>query len=440
MNTGTPAGPDGKFLTADDGLRIGCGSAAKDAGYAGTPATDILGNARQGLTDIGAYEYTGSTCPTLIYVDGSRPNNLGDGTSWATAKRDVQAGINTVGAGGDVWVKAGTYLPTQDPNGDAYTADARNKAFYLTTKDVRLYGGFAGNETLLSQRNVATNVTILSGDLDGSAGTNDAYHVLVTRNRSNACVVDGFTITGGRATGSGTFAGIATYPQYSGGGLYNTDAGVPQITGCTFLANSASTEGGGIYNTTSSNATLSNCTFLNNTATSGGGMFNTNSSNPQLSSCTFSGNTATSYGGGMHNTNSGGAQLSNCTFSANTASVGGGMYNTNGSYVALAGCTLSANTASSSGGGMYNSYGGIGTLTNCIFSANTASAGGGMYNIYGASPVMNSCVFLGECGNQQWRRHVSGSGQRSADQQLYLQRQYYRQQWRRPVYDCQRRR
>ncbi len=108
----------------------------------------------------------------VYYVDGSKPNNSGAGTSWATAKRDVQAAINVATANGDeVWVKAGTYLPTMDPNGNATPADPRDKAFYIRGADIKLYGGFIGTESSGSARNAAANATILSGYLDGSSGT-----------------------------------------------------------------------------------------------------------------------------------------------------------------------------------------------------------------------------------------------------------------------------
>jgi hypothetical protein len=46
---------------------------------------------------------------TPIYVDASRPDDSGGGTSWATAKKYIQSGINIVDAGGTVNVAAGTY-------------------------------------------------------------------------------------------------------------------------------------------------------------------------------------------------------------------------------------------------------------------------------------------------------------------------------------------
>src|SRR5207302_1962326 len=54
VNTINPAGPDGIWITNDDGLRLRSDSPCIDAGSStGAPATDILGNPRIGAPDIG---------------------------------------------------------------------------------------------------------------------------------------------------------------------------------------------------------------------------------------------------------------------------------------------------------------------------------------------------------------------------------------------------
>lgn len=57
VNPGLPAGPDGIFMTADDGLRLSTGSPALNYGVtAGMPETDILGVTRESPPEMGAYE------------------------------------------------------------------------------------------------------------------------------------------------------------------------------------------------------------------------------------------------------------------------------------------------------------------------------------------------------------------------------------------------
>jgi hypothetical protein len=93
----------------------------------------------------------------------ARPDNTGEGRSWATAKKDVQNAINLALAGDQVWVRAGTYKPTQAPP-NCWGCGVRDYTFFV--KDgVKLYGGFAGTETSLTQRNMAANTTTLSGEI-----------------------------------------------------------------------------------------------------------------------------------------------------------------------------------------------------------------------------------------------------------------------------------
>ncbi len=133
--------------------------------------------------------------------------------------------------------------------------------------------------------------------------------VLILSGEGPDTVLDGFTITGGIATGGGGGMAIEfTSPTVSncvfsgnsaanGGGIFNFFAS-PTVINCTFSGNSA-TAGGGIHNF-SSNPTVTNCLFLGNTANSGGGMFNS-SSNTTVTNCHFTENSADTSGGGMSN-------------------------------------------------------------------------------------------------------------------------------------------
>src|SRR5262245_4911945 len=80
------------------------------------------------------------------------------GASWSDAK-DLQAALTAATSGDQIWVKAGTYKPTTGTN--------RSATFQLKN-GVALYGGFAGTESSLIQRDPTLNVTILSGDLLGN--------------------------------------------------------------------------------------------------------------------------------------------------------------------------------------------------------------------------------------------------------------------------------
>ena len=343
---------------------------------------------------------------TVYYVDATRLDNTGTGLSWTAAKKDLQEAINLATTTGDeVWVKAGTYKPTTVPTSatSAGGITVQDQAFYLFTADVKLYGGFAGTETAASQRNPVANLTTLSGDLNSGAGAADAHHVLLTINRTSACVIDGFTVRAGRADGSGTISvSSRTFARNGGGGLYTNNSS-PTVSNCTFSSNSALSAGGGMYIQSNSSPTVRYCTFSGNTATGpfstgvGAGMYESGSSST-VSDCTFSNNSATGSGGGMFTSNN--ATVVSCTFSENSASSGAGMYNSGNPVVNS--CTFSRNAATIYGGGLYNDGFSSAAVSNSTFISNTAGAssfgggsGGGMYTADGSITTMNTCTFNG---------------------------------------------
>jgi hypothetical protein len=259
---------------------------------------------------------------------------------------------------------------------------------------------------------VGKAVTLRSSDgpavttIDGGGGI---HVVQCVSGEGPGTVLDGFTITGGDASGSGS--------DSRGGGMYNhssspavtnctfignvavrgggmgTWLGSPTVTDCTFSANSASSGGGmgGLF----SSPTVINCMFDGNVAlTDGGGMGNWYSS-PTVTGCTFSDNRATdadSTGGGMFNFDDANAVVTDCTFVGNSATLGGGMYNGTSSPTVTS-CLFVTNDAYD-GGGMYN-YFGDPTVTSCLFTENYTSAkGGGMYN-ENSSPIVTECQFVG---------------------------------------------
>jgi hypothetical protein len=311
----------------------------------------------------------------ILYV---KPDAGGNCSSWADACI-LQRALGSASSGDEIWVAEGTHKPGTN----------RTDTFHLKN-GVEIYGGFAGTETSLDDRDWTIHETILSGDLlgdDGSGFANyadNSYHVVTGSGTDATAVLDGFTISGGYASGS--------YPGDRGGGMYN-DQGSPTLTNVTFSGNTASS-GGGMLNVSSSSPTLTNVTFSGNTASSGGGMHNGDNSNPVLTNVTFSGNTAmASGGGGMYNDSSS-PGLTNVTFSGNLAIFGGGMYNW-GSSPGLTNVTFSSNSAGYLGGGMYNCGDSSPMLTEVTFSGNTAAnGGGGMYN-ESSSPTLTNVGFSG---------------------------------------------
>ncbi|MFN8483108.1 MAG: choice-of-anchor Q domain-containing protein [Anaerolineae bacterium] len=256
---------------------------------------------------------------TIIYVV---PGGAGakTGADWANAN-DLAPALAGASGSAEIWVAAGTYKPTSGTD--------KSETFALKN-DVAVYGGFAGNETQLNQRNWRTNVTILSGDI-GTANNNgdNSYHVVTGSGTDATAILDGFTVTGGNASvGGGDCAGARC-----GGGMLNI-GGSPTVTNVTFSGNNAFRAGGGMYNginvTIPSSPTLTNVIFSGNTADTGGGIEN-DYSNPILLNVVFSGNRA-DKGGALYNAGispSNPTALTNATFNGNSANQGGAVYNVN---------------------------------------------------------------------------------------------------------------
>ncbi|UCG33381.1 MAG: right-handed parallel beta-helix repeat-containing protein, partial [Phycisphaerales bacterium] len=253
-----------------------------------------------------------------LYVDGSA-TGLEQGTTWANAYTDLQDALDIAALPGsaatEIWVAAGTYLPTR-----LISSDPRSAAFLLVD-DVTLLGGFAGDETFVEQRDPGVRETILSGDLgqnDGSGVMDDnAYHVVIAQGVGSTAVLDGFVITAGRADAAGD-------PNDRGGGFLCDNAS-PTILGCVFRQNHAADRGGGFMVKEVSGPVLNACVFQSNTADGrGGGLFNSGSGTATIVNGLFTGNSAV-YGGGM--ANAGVPDVICCSFSGNTASTwGGGIY------------------------------------------------------------------------------------------------------------------
>ncbi|MHC4537194.1 MAG: choice-of-anchor Q domain-containing protein, partial [Planctomycetota bacterium] len=236
------------------------------------------------------------------------------------------------------------------------------------------------------------------------------YHVVqCISGEDNGTILEGFTITGGNAMGSGFDGyGGGMFNDYSsptvtnctftgnsadyGGGMGGWSTSSPTVTNCTFSGNIA-IDGGGMYNHQYSSPTVTDCTFSDNTASNGGGMRNYYSS-PTVTDCTFSGNTANKVGGGMCNAESNNSTVTDCTFRGNIAIWGGGMFNWDNSSLTVTNCSFSDNAADY-GGGMYNGDESSSTVTNCTFTGNIAIDGGGMYNDT-SSPTLANCILWGD--------------------------------------------
>ncbi len=330
-----------------------------------------------------------SAAAQVVYVDDDAPGG-GDGSSWGTAFNDLQDALALDGKPGadvsEIWVAAGTYRPDGG-------SGSRAMSFQLLS-GVAVYGGFAGDEQRLEERDPVANPTILSGDIGVPGDDSDnTYRIVLALGVDDTAVLDGFTITGGRATGASVFG--------RGGGIHSFDAD-PVIANCILLDNQAR-RGGTVY-LAQGNPTVRDCTIDGSVALDdyGGAMYIAAGTTAVLEDCSVLNSTSLLDGGGLYNAGTG-STLMGCTIGGNGVGPavftqsGGGIYNAPGSSATFTACLIENNVAER-GGGMHNELCAT-TLTRCLFTGNVASehsatGGGGMFN-WGATVALTDCSFTG---------------------------------------------
>jgi hypothetical protein len=259
---------------------------------------------------------------SVVFVNVANTNATQNGNAWATAYSNMQTALSSAPANSVFWVAKGVYKPTATTN--------RNISFNIPS-GAKLYGGFAGTETMLSEGNIEANPTILSGEIGSPSTVNDnSYHVVTFIGASNATILDGFTVMGGNASFNSTRPPSPTNVSASqplsindGGGIGLDNGSSPTIINCRIISNDAYF-GGGLYATNNSNPTVKNSVFMNNQATFGGGIYNL-SSNPTYSNILIAGNKAT--GGAMYN-NGSNPIITNVTIAGN-GGYNGAIFNSN---------------------------------------------------------------------------------------------------------------
>jgi hypothetical protein len=280
------------------------------------------------------------------YVRPNAPAG-GNGTSWATAYNNLKTALNAVQSNPavtQVWVAKGTYYP--------------GTTRFNLRNNLALYGGFLGNETQLSQRNIALHETSLTGQ--GEQG-------IINGGTTNAtAVVDGFTIRDGNALRGGAVEdGGSTYRSckfidnfaMDVGGAYSTYQGSPSFLNCIFIGNEALAGGSAIILSANNivNFTVRNCVFENNTT------------NPVSQVIYYEGGTGS---------------IVNCDFRNNT----GAAVETYSGTLAFHTCRVVGGTAEIAA---VNSYGGTVTITNSVIAGNS---GASVYMFDGTLVIRNSTI------------------------------------------------
>ena len=191
-------------------------------------------------TDVNVCAYGGE----IIYVDKDA-NDFNNGTNWDDAYTDLQEGLTCARNCGTsvtaIWVAAGTYKPTNDPEDTT--------ASFELVNGVPLYGGFAGDETSRDQRDLsdANNETVLTGDIDND-GFGDTTSVVTVPYVDRETILDGFTIEKGSSLG--------VYAHNSNSPIISS----PTISNCKIRENS----GRGIQCEYDSEPNIISCEIYNN--------------------------------------------------------------------------------------------------------------------------------------------------------------------------------
>ena len=404
------------------------------------PENDLAGKTRiqKEKIDIGAYETSYESefeivpdANNIIYVTTTGAGSK-NGSSWENATAHLNMALaegSTMSTKPTIWVAAGTYT------GDGISRDA-----FKMVKGVSVYGGFAGTETTLEDRDYEANVTILDGQ--------NSQRVLCQDNAftaETATVWDGFTIQNGygilngmgayiydygtlrncviRNNGSDT---LSTSTTIYGGGV-NVNGGT--LDNCKVYGNvlkndkSGYLRGAGVY---MSEGRIVDCEIYGNenysnyssSSSQGGGLYISKGSNDKESvveNTYVHDNSSRGIGGGMYvagyNSNRR-ANIINCRIENNISqSEGGGLYLSY--YVNVVGCNIANNTSSSNGGGVnaptsYNNIINCNIVNNLSTSTSTSYCGG-LYITGSNNNVTNSIVWGNKRGDGSVSNYSAGS-------------------------------
>ena len=301
---------------------------------------------------------------------------LNNGTNWENAFTSLDTALLNCSYG-EIWVSKGIYTPTRQNNTE--DTSERNVSFYFKP-NVSCFGGFAGNETQKSQRNVLLNPTILSGDIgEPNLKEDNCFHVIFNENEEldTNSSYDGFIITRGYFDGS--------YNNYKGAGICLQNAGTPVIRNCIIMENLGHSGGGIFYENT--NPIIENNLIMNNQAFKGAGILK------DLS--TFS--PSQTISGKIRNNK---ILFNHCMDYPNTSTtfhVGGGInisgyYDSEESIPRIEGNIIAYNSSKDEGGGMYiETSHNINVFDNYIIG-NSSRYGGGMYLEYLTAIFINNLI------------------------------------------------
>ena len=364
---------------------------------------------------------------TYVKQDATGAN---DGTSWDNAYTSFSDALSNTTTG-EIWVASGTYKP------GGMTPDSSST--FRISSEISVYGGFAGTEMNIADRDLTANVTILSGDINDDDDASDLslnkgdniQHVMVVDSLIlNAITIDGFNFIGGNTSdfdGQDEFfwrgGGIFSYSTVhianckfsenfgrSGAGVYISPFGGGGGNGstfenCEFSNNITSAQSAGIYLEALDNITINNCTFSENQANRGV-LYPNSCTNISVTNSMFNDNAhifTNGFGGVLFNWQSTGYTFTNCDFLNNVGGNGGVMYHDgrfapmDANNLVFTDCNFEGNIATDFGGAVMYAWMSSYTFDNCTFLNNTGTNGSHIFNTGSENKevVVKNCTFDG---------------------------------------------
>lgn len=304
-----------------------------------------------------------------------------DGTSWATAFLDPDDAFAVAQPNDEIWIAQGTY---EKPYNFA------QKEFWLPD-GVTVYGGFAGDETLVTQR-----------DWENRPATLENSYSVLQINTGVTAVIDGVNVRGFAGDGSSTNHGVIVSGHLTmrngsvrdgyvksgrGGGLNVWDSATLLLDGVT-VDNGHGGWGGGALRVRGS-AEIHNSILTGNRAGDGyrGGaiVVEANDSILTLTNTLFEDNEAINGdGGAIHN--SGTVTVTNSQFIDNRAYNGGAITAFAGDVTVSSTSVFSGNVATYLGGAIWATDGTL-SVTDGTFTGNNADLEGGAISLEGSGVV-----------------------------------------------------
>ena len=381
-DTTNVAGADGKYFTADDGLRLlnPCSPAinAGNNSFVNGINSDIAGATRikNGIVDLGAYEVQEAigSIPSVIYVK-KNATGLNNGTSWQDAFTDLQSAFKS--CSDTIKVAKGIYpVSASDPSA----------SFILNNHRV-IMGGYPD---FGSPTNNDINTELYPSVLDGMiSSTSKCYTVVLANNTDSTARMIGFEIMNS--------APPLYNPYYSPMGTIKVSyKSAPYFE--KIKVNSVSNQAAYLlYVTDQSKPVFYNCAFYNGFISAGSNdgartISIRKNSEPKFLSSYFGKDTTTAtfpnIGGSMVFDNSGG-MIDGCSFYLNNQSV---ILNRNSSYTRIQNSLFRRTNGTS----IFNDHS-IPVISNCIFRDtvnNSSNGGGAVYNYNNSDVQIDKCRFF----------------------------------------------